>query len=245
MFCEKSYRRNCKRYKNNFSSYNFLYEEAFDSLIEYLEHLPEKKSRVLLLGHNPGFKDKLIPLLKKGAATYEHHMLPLKEFQDKYDLIISTGHLQFVSDIDGYMKHLCKVLDNGGHIFVSFLGEDSLKELRQSLTTVEQTMFGGSRMRVIPFLQAKDGNAILTACQLKQPISEKNSLQVVYKDMLDLMKDIRGMFGSNILIDREKHFASKDLFLKANELYKSSFKSEDMEGVRATFEIITLRGMKV
>lgn len=244
MFCVEAYRRNCERYKKSFSSCNFLYAEAFDSVIEYVEHLPDKKKRVLLLGYNPGFQDKLLPLLKTDASIQEHGELPLKTFEDKYDLIISTGHLQFVSDIDIYMKSLYDALESGGHVFVSFLGGDSLKELRQVLTTTEKSISGGVRMRVIPFLQAKDGTAILSASHLRQPISEKNRMQVVYEDMFDLMHDIKGMFGSNILLDREKNFASKNLFLQANKLYESSFKASDGKGVNATFDIITLRGIK-
>lgn len=244
VFCVDAYGRNCDRYKERFSSCDFLYAEAFDSVVEYVEHLPQKKDRVLLLGHNPWFKDKLSPLLKEGASIQEYQELPLRKLDSKYDLIISTGHLQFVADIDTYMKNLCWALDAGGHIFVSFLGGDSLKELRQALTTAEQAISGGSRMRVIPFLQAKEGTAILSACHLKQPISEKNKLKVMYNDMFDLMNDIKGMYGANILFDREKHLASKKLFLEASKLYENAFKATDGEGVMATFEIITLRGIK-
>ena len=60
-----------------------------------------------------------------------------------------------MADIDTYMKNLYS-FRRGGHIFVSFLG-DSLKELRQALTTAEQAISGGSRMRVIPFCKQKKG----------------------------------------------------------------------------------------
>jgi hypothetical protein len=64
---------------------------------------------------------------------------------------------------------------------------------------------------------------------------------VRYSNIFRLITDLRTMGATNVLTERSRRFTSRNLFLKAAEVYQRRFSDPDGK-IRATFEIIWLTG---
>ena len=74
------------------------------------------------------------------------------------------------------------------------------------------------------------------------PVVDKDIIKIFYKDLFELMHDIKSMGESNNLIGRKKSFTSKRILETANEIYKKEFLEKNK--IFATFEILYLIGWK-
>lgn len=71
-----------------------------------------------------------------------------------------------------------------------------------------------------------------------------DEIVVNYPSMFDLMQDLRAMGEGNAVIGR-RPYISKDVFMAANEIYKSVYGKKTQQGqdcIPATFQIIYMIG---
>ncbi|MBN9354568.1 MAG: SAM-dependent methyltransferase, partial [Hyphomicrobium denitrificans] len=73
------------------------------------------------------------------------------------------------------------------------------------------------------------------------PVADSDPVRVTYGSPLALMRDLKAMAASNMLIERSRKPVSRRLLLRAAEVYQESFGLPDGR-IPATFEIITLTG---
>ena len=67
-------------------------------------------------------------------------------------------------------------------------------------------------------------------------------IEVHYSNLIDLLRDIKGMGQSNALMQRNKLNPGKKFFVETEKIYKEMFLNEGK--IRATFDIITMMGGK-
>jgi hypothetical protein len=122
----------------------------------------------------------------------------------------------------------------------SLLGGDTLQELRNSFYEAEMEMKGGVSPRVSPFMDMRDGGALLQRAGYNLPAAEREALTFIYPDAFALMNELRAMGEANAVNARVQHFTPRSFFNRAAEIYAERHALED--GIKATFEVITLAG---
>ena len=87
----------------------------------------------------------------------------------------------------------------------------------------------------------RDLGALLQRAGFALPVADSVDLNVEYRDMWHLMRDLRAMGEGNALNARLRHPTRRAVFERAAEIYAATYPGRE-GGVRATFEIIVLTG---
>jgi hypothetical protein len=73
------------------------------------------------------------------------------------------------------------------------------------------------------------------------PVIDQDRHTVRYESALHLMRDLRAMGATNILIERSRRPLPRAVLMRALEIYSERFADPDGR-IRATFEVISLSG---
>jgi SAM-dependent methyltransferase len=174
------------------------------------------------------------PLVVTGAEA-----LPFADAS--LDLVVSGLALQLVDDLPGLFVQIRRALKPDGLFLASFLGGDTLTELRQAFAEAESEIDGGLSPRVAPFTDIRDIGALLQRAGFALPVTDTDRLTVRYADVFALMRDLRAMGATNPLIDRLRRPLKRRTLLRMAEIYHQRFGDPDGR-IRATFQLITLSG---
>jgi SAM-dependent methyltransferase len=182
-------------------------------------------------------QDAAITQIAIKPADRETLDLPVEAF----DLITSGLALQHANDLPGALIQIRRALRPDGLFIGCLAGGATLTELRQSLTETESEISGGISPRVFPFADVRDMGGLLQRVGFALPVADSETITVRYANIFSLMADLRAMGATNVLTERSRRFTSRDLFLKAADVYQQRFSDPDGK-IRATFEIIWLTG---
>jgi hypothetical protein len=94
---------------------------------------------------------------------------------------------------------------------------------------------------VSPFADGYDGAGLLQRAGFALPVADVDRVKVRYAHPLELMRDLRAMGETSVLLERSRKPITRALLLRASELYAERFAEPDGR-VPATFEIITVTG---
>jgi NADH dehydrogenase [ubiquinone] 1 alpha subcomplex assembly factor 5 len=155
------------------------------------------------------------------------------------DLIVSGLALQMVNDLPGTLVQMRRALKPDGLLLASLLGGATLTELREAWIAAETEISGGVSPRVAPFADVRDMGALLQRAGFALPVVDSETLTVTYADPIALMREIKNMGASNMLLSRRRTPVSRRLLLRAADIYAERFGGLDNR-VPATFEILTL-----
>jgi SAM-dependent methyltransferase len=157
------------------------------------------------------------------------------------DLVASSLALHGVNDLVGALIQIRRALKPDGLFLGALLGGATLTELRQSLTEAETRARGGAGPRVSPFVDARDGAALLQRAGFALPVVDTDTVTVRYDHLLKLLADLRAMGETAALFDRPRAPLTKRIVEDMAAIYADRFGAPDGK-VAATFEIITLTG---
>ena len=157
------------------------------------------------------------------------------------DLVVSTLALQFVNDLPGTLVQIRRALKPDGLLLAALLGGETLAELRESFAAAESETTGGVSPRVAPFADLRDLGALLQRAGFALPVTDTDRLTVRYDSAFALMRDLRRMGATNILVDRRRRPLRRATLMRMAEIYAQRFADPDGR-VRATFEIVWLSG---
>jgi SAM-dependent methyltransferase len=169
----------------------------------------------------------------------EREALPLDA--NSLDLIVSALALQFVNDLPGVLAQIRRALQPDGYFLAATIGGDTLTELRQSFAEAEVALDGGLSPRVIPMLDLRDAGALLQRAGFALPVTDVDRVTVRYDNMFGLMRDLRRMGATNVLMDRRRTPLRRATLLRAAEIYAQRFSDADGR-IRATFDIVWMAG---
>jgi SAM-dependent methyltransferase len=219
-------------------------ERRFSTAIAYGGHddrlaeaitLTGKADRVLRLEHTAsGLGGSYFP-----GAVADDEALPLG--RETIDLFVSALSLQWANDLPGALIQIRQALRPDGLFLAAMTGGRTLAELREALFAAETEILGGASPRVLPTAEVRDLGALLQRAGFTLPVADRDLLTVRYGSAFDLMRDIRGMGASNVVLERDKRPAPRRFFLRAAEIYAERFSDADHR-VRASFEIVSLSG---
>ncbi len=167
-------------------------------------------------------------LRKPKVICADAETLPLTE--DSIDFVISSLMLQWSNDLNKVFTGFHHVLAPNGLLLFSTFGPETLTEIRQSWSEVD------NRPHTSNFADMHEiGDALLQA-GFQDPVTDMEMITMTYANVRQLMRDIKQIGASNTDSNRSKGLMGKNK-LKAFESAYEQFKTE--EGVYpASWEII-------
>ena len=160
---------------------------------------------------------------------------------ESIDLAVSLLTLHETNDTPGLLAQIRRALKPDGLFLAALPGQDTLAELRAALLAAETEITGGASPRVAPFMDVRDAGGLLQRAGFALPVTDTEKLTVRYDTMFDLMRDLRAMGATNALSDRSRKPASRQLFLRAAEIYADRYSDSDGR-IRATFSTVWMSG---
>lgn len=181
--------------------------------------------------------EALVAMCDDLRVVADEELLPFP--RASLDLIVSGLALQFVNDLPGALKQMASALKPDGLLLAALIGGDSLVELRAAWLQAEAEIEGGASPRVAPMIDLKDAGALLQRAGLALPVVDSDVVTVTYATPLDLMRELKAMGASNVLVERRRRPTRRDTLARAAQIYAERFAAPGGR-VMATFEIITL-----
>ena len=245
IFDRAARRRYRDRAAPDFAQYDFLRATMLDGLQERLDSVKRDFTDVLDLGcFDGGFAGppgaRIVRTdagprfaARAGGIVAEEDHLPFAE--ESFDLIVSAGVLDSVSDLPGALIQARRALRPDGLFLAAFVGAGSLASLRAALRVAE-----GDRpaARLHPQIDVRSAGDLLMRAGFALPVADGETLNVRYGDLGGLLRDLRGMAATNALNGRRP--LRRDTLARA---YQAFADLADPDGrVPERFEIIFMTG---
>ncbi|MGH6736775.1 MAG: class I SAM-dependent methyltransferase [Methyloceanibacter sp.] len=178
-------------------------------------------------------------LCPRPALVCDEDLLPFKDAS--FNLIVSGLALHRVNDLPGALIQIRRALAPDGLFMAAALGARALIELRQALIEAESEMEGGASPRISPFADVRDYGALLQRAGFALPVTDAETLTVVYPSPRELMHEVRALGGGNVLLARSKAPLHRRTLERAEDLYRERHATSDGRAT-ATFEFVYLSG---
>ncbi|MBM3602829.1 MAG: methyltransferase domain-containing protein [Alphaproteobacteria bacterium] len=163
--------------------------------------------------------------------------LPLAD--NSVDACVSMFCLHTVNDVLGCLQEIKRVLRPDGLLLASFYGEDNLFELRQSLLNADLKASGGIYARMHPLATLKDVGQMLQKAGFALPVVDVTHLEILYPNVLSLLKDLQALGERNSAHIRSRILARRAVFQHAEAAYQQSYGLENGL-LPATINLITM-----
>lgn len=233
----------------NFAQHDFLWRAAAMRVEESLSFIIRPFPRMLIFGGHALKAPAETTVTHAGLAAMgvvphvmvDEELLPFAD--DSFDAVISILTLQWVNDLPGALAQIRRILKPDGLFMAILPGGETLRELRSVLAQVEAARHGGVSPRVAPFLDVRDGGALLQRAGFALPVADSEIFEVTYDHLFALMNDLRGAGEVNMLRNQVQHFSPRGFFMDAANAYARKHSNEEGR-IRATVEFITLTGWK-
>ena len=214
----------------------FLQEQAADELHERLIEVNRTFTSIAIVTGFPEFWAARYP-----DATIVEDTETLSLAPQAHDLILHTMCLHWANDPVGQLVQCRHALKPDGLLLCTFLGGQTLHELRAALAEAEANITGGLSPRIAPMGEIRDLGGLLQRAGFALPVADSTPLTASYVNAFHLMHDLRKMGENNALTDRIKHPTRRNVLTEAACIYADNFRNAEGR-VDATFEIITLTG---
>jgi SAM-dependent methyltransferase len=222
----------------------FLLDRVADELAERLQAVVRTFDHGADIGTaGEGLRDALTGRV----GTLAHVDLPDIESQglplapESLDLAVSALALQFVNDLPGVLTQIRRALKPDGLLLAAMIGGDTLTELRQCFAAAEAELESGVSPRVAPFADLRDIGALLQRAGFALPVTDVDRIVARYDSALALMRDLRRMGATNIMVERRRTPTRRATLLRMAQIYGERFADSDGR-IRATFDVIWLSG---
>lgn len=168
-----------------------------------------------------------------GGVQAEEDALPFAA--ESFDLVVSAGVLDGVSDLPGALMLARRVLRPDGLFLGAFCGAGTLATLRAVLREAERER---PAARIHPQVDVRSAGDLLVRAGFALPVADVETLAVRYGDLGGLLRDLRGMAATNVLHDRTP--LTRDTLARAAEAFVARADPDGRTAER--FEIVYLTG---
>ncbi|HET7816623.1 MAG TPA: SAM-dependent methyltransferase [Sphingomicrobium sp.] len=199
----------------------FLHERAFADIVDRLGIVRRQFRSALLVGcTNPGWRTRLLdfaddvrvvdpgPLFAQasgGARTDEDR---LDAEPGSFDLCVALGTLDTVNDLRQALL-LVRCALRADSLFIGALaGGDTLPGLRRAMRAADKTI-GSAAPRAHPRIEPGAFSALLAEAGFTMPVVDVDRVEVSYRSLWDLVRDLRAMGATNVLAERSKRPLSR------------------------------------
>ena len=247
-------RRSFSAAADSYDAFAFLQREVGTRMLERLDYILTEPKVIVDLGAGTGEHtaalakryprartyglDLAEPMLKKmrKRASWRRPIRPvcadiqsLPFADNSIDLIFSSLAMQWCESLDETFKEFRRVLRPGGFVLFSTFGPDTLTELRQSWADVDECehVHNFIDMHIV-------GDAMLQA-GLAEPVMDIENLTLTYKNVFDLMRELKGIGAHNVAHARQRGLTGRKR-LQAFEQAYEKFRSDGV--VPASYEVV-------
>jgi NADH dehydrogenase [ubiquinone] 1 alpha subcomplex assembly factor 5 len=192
----------------------FLFERAFEDCLDRLRDIPRSFERALLLGcPSPDWPERLktfadeVEVCDPGslfAAQAGGHQVEEDRHdfgEQRFDLCVAIGTLDTVNDLLLAFQLLCRSLRSDSPLIGAITGGNSLPALRASLIEAGRAE-GLVVARTHPRIEPASLAQLLGAAGFAMPVVDVDRVRLRYKDLGDLVSDLRAMAGTAVLGER-------------------------------------------
>lgn len=261
---------------STYSGYSHVFDEIAKRLFERLDLLNLKPERILDLGTGngrhlstlrrrypkaeivgadiscmalqggarSGWRDRLQRFWKPPTSLLCMDMGEYWPLADKsFDLVISNMVLPWVNETDQFASELERVLADGGAFFLSSAGPDTLSELRHAWASVDDSV------HVNAFLDMHDVGDMFARAGLADPVMDTERIEVHYKDVESLLKELRATGCVCVLQGRRRGLMAGHIGKRVAANYPQSQSlnvdlADDSSSICASLELVVAHGWK-
>lgn len=240
-------RRRRDRATPGFREHAFLKDAMAEEILGRLDDLGRRFPLALDLGCHDGRLGRRSPAerclfadagfgfaLAAGGIQCDEDRLPFADAS--FDLIVSAGSLHGVNDLPGALVQIRRALKPGGLFLASFVGGDSLLELRRAFLEAESDLTGGAAARVLPMVDPIEAPGLLQRAGFAMPVADLDTRTVRYDDLFGALRDLRGAGETGILAAGSRAPLSRAVLMRAAEKFAAS---GGRSPVRVTFIHLT------
>ena len=204
------------RAARRFAQADYLHRRAADEILERLDFVKRDFRRALDLGCAGGYLTRRLrerglevtPCDAGGAfaraakgVQADEDRLPFAD--GVFDLVVSVGALDGVNDLPGALLLARRALRPDGLFLAAFAGAGSLPRLRRAMLAAD-SVEGGAAARVHPQIDVRAAGDLLTRAGFALPVVDAEPVDVRFRSLLDLVRDLRTMGATNILATRSR-----------------------------------------
>ena len=163
--------------------------------------------------------------------------------QGALDLVIHALALHWADDPVGQLIQCARALRPDGLLIAVLPGGETLAGLRAALSEAEIAVTGGLSPHVLPMGEIRDLGALMQRAGLALPVADVLPLDLSYRDLGHLGRELRAMGEGNALTDRRRQPMRRETFARAAAAYAATHGDPDNPGrVLARIELIFLTG---
>lgn len=167
-------------------------------------------------------------------------LLPFREHS--FDLICSAGPLMFTNDIPGVLKQWYQALKHGGVFMASFVGENSLMELKNSFFKVEESNGFPHYLHFFPTVATRDAGMLMQRAGFSLPTADRSSYVFKVNTLLELLNILKIMGGKDVLVNASNLRMTKKVLKEVEEEY---FKQYSQNGqLIVSVDIVCMTGLR-
>lgn len=247
-------RRSFSAAADSYDAFAFLQREVGTRMLERLDYILAEPEVIVDLGAGTGEHtaalakryprartyglDLAEPMLKKmrKRASWRRPIRPvcadiqsLPFADNSIDLIFSSLAMQWCESLDETFKEFRRVLRPGGFVLFSTFGPDTLNELRQSWADVDECehVHNFIDMHIV-------GDAMMQA-GLAEPVMDIENLTLTYKNVFDLMRELKGIGAHNVAHARQRGLTGRKRLQAVEQAYER-FRRDGV--VPASYEVV-------
>ncbi len=168
----------------------------------------------------------------------------LPQVEHNYDLVIHHLHGHVCNDVPGFLIQLQSLMAEDAVYLGSLYGGETLTELRHAFAHAEMELRGGIAPHIAPFATLQDVGGLMQRCHFTLPVIDFETIAVAYRDMRQLMHDLRYMGEANCLIQQERKALRRDVLNLAESYYQEHFPAKEEGRIKASFDVIYMTGRK-
>jgi SAM-dependent methyltransferase len=193
--------RNARRLRRHrLADAGFFAETMAADLLERLDIVRHTFVRALVIGTAP----LLLEGLRKrniGYETFEGDEDRLNVGNAGFDLILSSGTLDTVTDLPGALLLMRRALEPDGLLLANFAGAPSLTALRAAIAAVDADS-GPAVARLHPQVDVRSAGDLLVRAGFALPVADLDTIDVAYGSLGRLLNDLRDAGATNVLAQR-------------------------------------------
>lgn len=247
-------RRNFNRAAGGYDRVALLQQTVGERLLDRLDDIRLQPARILDLGSGTGSLsarlaqryaparvvqlDLSFNMLKQSVRNKDFagrsvllcadtENLPIAD--DCSEFAFSNLMFQWVSRLDRALEEIYRALRPGGLLLFSTFGPDSLFELRESWSGVDD------HVHVNAFTDMHDVGDALVRAGFADPVMETEAFTLVYDDGLALMRELKSLGAGNVNAGRRKSLTGKRRLRDMLTEYRRRYGNN---GLPATFEAV-------